>query len=252
MKSIPVIESPWPNQIWSGTQQLADVPPIQLASLVPAGARAVMVAPHPGDEVIASGGLLQVLAQHGHPLQLISVTDGSASHPGSELWSERRLSVFRPQESAEALRRLGLPLHSLKWIRGGFTDNALAAREQQLCQFISRYLRADDVVFSTWCEDGPADHEAVGRATARAAAQVGARYCELPMNAWHRALRDEYQIPWSRARKLRLDTWTVARKRHAAHAYASQLQGDPKIGLAPALSAALLERLRQPYEIILM
>ena len=211
MKSIPVIENHWPNQIWNGTRQLVDVPPIHLASLVPAGARAVVVAPHPGDEVIASGGLLQVLAHHGHPLQLISVTDGSASHPGSELWSERRLSVFRPQESAEALRRLGLPLHSLKWIRGGFTDNALAAREHQLSQFISRYLRHDDVVFSTWCEDGPPDHEAVGRATAKAAAQVGARHFELPVGVWHRALRDEYQIPWPRARKLRLDTWTVAR-----------------------------------------
>ncbi|MGE7955262.1 PIG-L deacetylase family protein [Pseudomonas sp. NPDC089530] len=249
MKSIPLSDT-WPEQIWNGSRQLLDVMPVNIANLVPAGARAVVIAPHPGDEVLICGGLLQVLAHHGHPLQLISVTDGSASHPGSDLWPERRLSVFRPQESVEALRRLGLPLHSLKWIRGGFADNALQEREHQLCQFIGRYLRPDDVVFSTWREDGNDDHGAVGRACAKATAQVGAVFLETPVWAWHWPLRDEHQVPWHRARKLRLDTWTVARKRHAAYAYASQLQGDPSIGLAPTLTPLLLERLRQPYEII--
>ncbi len=252
MKAISAIDNSWPSQIWNSAHNLAEVPAINLANLVPAGSRAVMVAPHPGDEVIASGGLLQVLAHHGHPLELISVSDGSASHPGSEVWPERRLSVFRPQESAEALRRLGLPLHSLKWIRGGFADSALSEREQQLVPFISRYLRPGDVVFSTWREDGNLDHEAVGRAAAKAAAQVGARFCEIPVWAWHSSAREEHQIPWQRARKLRLDTWTVARKRHAAHAYASQLQGEPEIGLQPSLSPIVLERMRLPYEIILM
>lgn len=252
MKAISAIDNSWPSQIWNSARNLADVPAINLANLVPPGSRAVMVAPHPGDEVIASGGLLQVLAHHGHPLELISVSDGSASHPGSEVWPERRLSVFRPQESAEALRRLGLPLHSLKWIRGGFADSALSEREQSLVSFISRYLRPGDVVFSTWREDGNLDHEAVGRAAAKAAAQVGARFCEIPVWAWHNSCSEEHQIPWQRARKLRLDTWTVARKRHAAHAYASQLQGEPEIGLEPSLSPIMLERMRLPYEIIFL
>ncbi|WP_259744871.1 PIG-L deacetylase family protein, partial [Pseudomonas protegens] len=181
MKAIPAIDNSWPSQIWNGARHLADVPPINLGNLVPPGSRAVIIAPHPGDEVVASGGLLQVLAHHGHPLQLISISDGSASHPGSELWPKRRLSVFRPQESAEALRRLGLPLHSLKWIRGGFADSALSEREQQLVPFISRYLRDSDVVFSTWRGDGNLDHEAVGRAAAKAAGQVGARFYEIPI-----------------------------------------------------------------------
>jgi LmbE family N-acetylglucosaminyl deacetylase len=186
----------------------------------------------------------------GHPLQLISITDGSASHPGSQQWSEKRLSVFRPQESLEALRRLGLPMHSLKWIRGGFTDNALAEREFQMTQFIARYLRPGDVVFSTWREDGIVDHDAVGRACVKAAAMVGATLNEVPVWAWHWPTRDRGLIPWHRARKVRLDTWTVARKSHATHAYASQLDGEPAIGLAPLLPPVLLERIRLPYEIV--
>ena len=57
-------------------------------------------------------------------------------------------------------------------------------------------------------------------------------------------------IPWQRARKVRLDTWSVARKLHATHAYASQLVGDPQIGLPPKLAQVLLERIREPYEIV--
>ena len=83
--------------------------------------------------------------------------------------------MFRPQESVEALRRLGLPMHSLKWIRGGFTDNGLTERESELTQFILRYLRPGDVVFTTWREDGNVDHDAVGRASARAAPWSGQR-----------------------------------------------------------------------------
>jgi hypothetical protein len=57
-------------------------------------------------------------------------------------------------------------------------------------------------------------------------------------------------IPWHRARKVRLDTWTVARKSHATHAYASQLDGEPAVGIAPRLPRILLERMRLPYEIV--
>ncbi|ROM90586.1 PIG-L deacetylase family protein [Pseudomonas brassicacearum] len=250
MKSSTLVDSSLPVQIWNTARQLDNIPVISTSTLIPAGARAVVIAPHPGDEVVTCGGLLQLFATLGHPLQLISITDGSAGHPGSNLWSEKRLSVFRPQESVEALRRLGLPMHSLKWIRGGFTDNGLAERELQLTQFIARYLRPGDVVFSTWSEDGIIDHDTVGRATAKAALMVGASFNEVPVWAWHWPARDHGLIPWHRARKVRLDTWTVARKCHATHAYASQLNGEPEIGIAPKLPRAILARMRQPYEII--
>ncbi|MFN3358157.1 MAG: PIG-L deacetylase family protein [Pseudomonas sp.] len=239
-----------PAQIWNSAPQLAQIPPISAASLVPGKARVVIIAPHPGDEVLACGGVLQLLSTLEHPLQLISITDGSASHPGSHVWPASRLSVVRPQESAEALRRLGMPLHSLKWIRGGFCDNALAAREPQLSQFIARYLQPGDVVFTTWRNDGNHDHDAVGRAAANACSVAGAHLYELPIRAWHWPLRESAVIPWHRARKVRLDTWSVARKLHATHAFASQLSGDPQIGLAPMLAQELLERIREPYEIV--
>ncbi|WP_178076562.1 PIG-L deacetylase family protein, partial [Pseudomonas sp. 43NM1] len=92
MKTVYLNESPLPAQIWNNAPQLDNIPVVNTQTLVPEGARAVIIAPHPGDEVVMCGGLLQLLSALGHPLQLISITDGSASHPGSQQWSEKRLS----------------------------------------------------------------------------------------------------------------------------------------------------------------
>jgi LmbE family N-acetylglucosaminyl deacetylase len=237
---------------WNGSKKLAQLPVIDADALVPLNHRAVIVAPHPDDEILGCGGLLHQLAQLGRALKVISVTDGSASHPGSRTWPVERLSVVRPQESAEALRRLDLPMHSLQWIRGGFTDTTVAQQEDQLAAFIQRYLEPTDVVFTTWANDGHSDHEAVGRASARAAHAAGARLHEVPIWAWHWASPEDERLPWDRARKIMLDPATIARKRHAAHAFASQLEGDPQIGLAPVLAPSALERLLQPFEVVFL
>lgn len=252
MKTNPIVGHGTPLQLWQTSSHLAQLPVADILELVPEGARAVIIAPHPDDEVLGCGGFLQVLAAAGRPLQLISVTDGSASHPGSRRWPVERLSAVRPQESAEALRRLGLPLHSLKWLRGGFADSQVAAREAQLGEFIARYLRPSDVVFTTWREDGHCDHEAVGRASAAAAQRVGATLYELPVWTWHWATPEDSLVPWDRARKILLTPALVARKRHAIHAFASQLEGDPQIGLPPVLAPFVLDRLLQPFEVVFL
>ncbi|KOY02683.1 PIG-L deacetylase family protein [Pseudomonas nunensis] len=252
MKANPIVGQGTPLHLWQTSQQLAQLPVIDILELVPEGSRAVIIAPHPDDEVLGCGGFLQLLADAGRALQLISVTDGSASHPGSRRWPVERLSAVRPQESAEALRRLGLPLHSLKWLRGGFADSQVAAREAELSAFIERHLRPDDVVFTTWRQDGHCDHEAVGRASADAANRVGATLHELPVWTWHWATPEDSFVPWDRARKILLDPHLVARKRHAIHAFASQLEGDPQVGLPPVLAPYVLDRLLQPFEVVFL
>ena len=252
MKDNPIVGQGTSLQQWQGSRRLAELPAIDILDLVPLGSRAVIVAPHPDDEVLGCGGIMQLLAAAGRPLQLISVTDGSASHPGSQRWTVERLSVVRPQESAEALRRLGLPMHSLKWLRGGFTDTQVAAQETGLSEFIAGYLHANDVVFTTWRQDGHSDHEAVGRASVEAARRVGATCHELPVWTWHWATPEDASVPWERARKILLSPTHIARKRHAAHAFASQLEGDRDVGLGPVLAPYVLDRLLQPFEVVFL
>lgn len=250
MRPNPIVGQGTPLHHWQSSTRLAELPEVSVEQLVPEGHRAVIIAPHPDDEVLGCGGLLQGLAALDRPIQLISVTDGSASHPGSRRWPVERLSVVRPQETAQALHRLGVPLHSLKWLRAGFTDGKVAAREAQLSGFIQRYLKPNDVVFTTWREDGHCDHEAVGRASAQAALNTGVTLYELPVWTWHWATPEDAQVPWHRARKIPLTCESVARKRHAIHAFASQLEGDPQIGLPPVLAPYVVERLLQPFEVV--
>lgn len=252
MKENPIVGSGTTLQAWNNSQKLAQLSVINVDVLVPVNSRAVIIAPHPDDEILGCGGLMRQLAQLDRQLQLISITDGSASHPGSQAWPTERLSVIRPQESAEALRRLDIPLHSLQWIRGGFKDSAVAAQEDELVAFLERCLRPTDVVFATWSMDGHTDHEAVGRASARAAAVVGAQFHEVPIWAWHWADPEDDRLPWERARKILLDPTTTERKRHAAHAFASQLEGDPLIGLEPVLPPSVLDRLMRPFEVVFL
>ncbi|MHA6493124.1 PIG-L deacetylase family protein [Pseudomonas borbori] len=240
-----------PLRAWKGSWRLAQVPSISSDILVPYPRRAVIVAPHPDDEVLGCGGLLQLLCEDRRPLLLISVTNGSNSHQGSSRWTAQRLGIVRPQESADALNRLGLPQTAMKWIHGGFPDSALADYEDELKRFLLNYLLPSDVVFSSWREDGHSDHEAVGRATLQACREIGALFHEVPICAWHWADPEDSRIPWHRARKVHLAPRVQARKRHAIQAFASQLYPDEASGQAN-LTPPILERLQQPFEIVFL
>ena len=81
MKENLIVGSGTPLQHWRDSQRLANLPSVEVTELVPQGSRAVIVAPHPDDEVLGTGGLLQLINTLNRPLLLISVTDGTASHP---------------------------------------------------------------------------------------------------------------------------------------------------------------------------
>ncbi|EPM97523.1 hypothetical protein A259_30857, partial [Pseudomonas syringae pv. actinidiae ICMP 19070] len=71
-----------PLAAWNASARLRALPAITADLLVPPNCRAVIIAPHPDDEILGCGGLMSQLAQLQRNLLLISVTDGTASHPG--------------------------------------------------------------------------------------------------------------------------------------------------------------------------
>jgi LmbE family N-acetylglucosaminyl deacetylase len=206
---------------WQRWDALHALPAITLDQLVPASARAVIVAPHPDDEVLAFGGLLALLAIAGRHCEIVAVTDGDASHPGSPVWSRRKLAQERRRESAEGLRRLGWAapvVHHLA-CRDGWVE-----RQQQTVQAaLATLLRPGDRVFTTWALDGHPDHEATARAVAAACADTGAVALQAPVWMWHWALPDDPRVPWHRLRRLPLCPDALARKREAIAAHRTQL-----------------------------
>ena len=232
---------------WHGWPGLSRLPAITAEELVPPGGRAVVVAPHPDDEVLSVGGLLAQLARAGTPVQLIAVTDGTASHRGSTEWPAGRLARERPRESLLALRCLGVGIYP---VRLGLPDGELQGLRALLAERLLTLLDRSDVVFTTWRKDGHPDHEATGRACAFAAARTGARLVEVPVWAWHWAAPADARLPWRRARLLPLDDEAARRKRCALQAFASQLQPDASTGAGPILRATAVDRAARAFEVL--
>ncbi len=102
------------------------------------GARLMVLAPHPDDESLAAGGLIQRARACGVPVCVVFVTDGE-NNPWPQRVRERRLWIGRRQREAwgarrrgeadEALRRLGVDAGNvvrLGWPDGGVTWRLLA------------------------------------------------------------------------------------------------------------------------------
>lgn len=233
---------------WQHSAHLARARWIAPDQLCPPGQRLVVVAPHPDDEILACGGLLASFRGREQDLLLISVTDGEASHPGSEQWTEHRLRRQRPQESRNALLKLGLDVQALDWQRLALKDTAVARDEAFLVNHLTGLLQPGDQLLCTWRGDGHGDHEAVGRACAQAAQARGVNLLEVPVWAWYWAEPEDARLPWERAFKVQLDAEALQRKQQAIAAHVSQMEPD---GDRPAvLPAETLECLMQPFELV--
>jgi LmbE family N-acetylglucosaminyl deacetylase len=239
-----------PEAAWQGWARLAALPEVEPAELVPLGGRAVIIAPHPDDEILGTGGMLALLSRLSRSVLIIAVTDGTASHPDSPVWPPERLADVRPQETREALQRLHM--RQVQVTRLGLPDGGAARLEPSLSGLLQKHLQPGDVVFATWRYDGHPDHEAVGRAAYAAATEAHLPFVEVPLWTWHWASPDDPRVPWSRARRVVLDDDTHARKLRAVQAFRSQLEPDAATGSAPVLPEHVLARLTRPFEVILI
>lgn len=203
----------------------------------PAG-RAVVVAPHPDDEVFGVGGTLHDLGRTGWSVTLVAVTDGEGAFgtaPGRSGLARRRR-----QEQQRALHHLGLG--SIAVHRLGLPDGELARHETAIAAGVGAVASGADWLLTTWRHDGHPDHEATGRAVALVAAQLGVALAEFPVWGWRR-------LPRAGRWRWPLDTVTSAAKHAAMAAFASQLEPSPHG--APVVPAALVERWRRADEVLL-
>jgi LmbE family N-acetylglucosaminyl deacetylase len=214
--------------------------------LPPDPASPLVVAPHPDDEILGAAGLLARAARTGAPAEVVAVTDGEASHPDSVVVTRERLAAIRRRETDEALRRLGAagrPVHRLGHPDGAVDEDALTVA-------LAGLLHPGRRCVATWRHDGHPDHEAVGRAAARACAATGAVLIEYPVWTWHWAEPADPRVPWAAARALVLTPDERERKRAAIAAFVSQIA---PLGPAPADAAILpshvLARFDRPVEV---
>ena len=129
---------------------------------------ALVVAPHPDDEVIGAFGLMRALIAARVRVHVLVVTDGAASHPRSRLWPPARLAARRLQESRWALRRIGLSADRIRSL--ALPDGRLAQIQPLVDRRVARAVRCVaelDLLVGPMDDDDHADHRAVAAALAR-------------------------------------------------------------------------------------
>jgi LmbE family N-acetylglucosaminyl deacetylase len=225
------------EESWASWLELAHLP----AADPLAWSSAVVVAAHPDDEVLGVGGAMAMLAAAGARLRLIAVTDGEASHPGTD---PAALGRVRAAETAAALGALGA--RRAEVIRLRFPDTGLAAREDELAAVLREQCAGFEVCLAPWERDAHADHEAAGRAARRAGLPV----LSYPIWMWHWAIPADARVPWRRACQIPLPPAVTARKRAAIGAFSSQLT-DRGGGAGPVLPAGTVAHFTRPQEVLL-
>jgi LmbE family N-acetylglucosaminyl deacetylase len=234
-----VVAQGTPEASWRAWAAPAGWPALPLDPALPP----LVVAPHPDDEILGVAGLMALLGR----ADLAAVTDGEASHPHSTVHTAAGLATIRRAETAEALTRLGLgraAVHRLGQPDGGIDEDEVARQ-------LTALLSPGRWCLATWRGDGHPDHEAVGRAAARACAGTGARLLEYPIWMWHWARPGDPDVPWERARRIDLTPAAAAAKAAAIAAFPSQVAAlGPAEADAAILPPHVLERFARPFETV--
>ncbi|OWK70248.1 bifunctional PIG-L family deacetylase/class I SAM-dependent methyltransferase [Pedobacter sp. AJM] len=102
--------------------------------------RCLILAPHPDDESLACGGLIQLLLQQGTEVRVILTTDGSQSHR-SATYPPDQLAALRYGEMITALDCLGIDPQQLKGYQS--KDSAMPAKGEPGFETLSERLHAD-------------------------------------------------------------------------------------------------------------
>jgi N-acetyl-1-D-myo-inositol-2-amino-2-deoxy-alpha-D-glucopyranoside deacetylase len=113
---------------------------------ITAQTRLLVVAPHPDDETLANGLLIQRVRAAGGEVRVLLLTDGD-NNPWPQRWLERRWSIGtaerarwgcrRRAECEQALRRLDVPVAALQplgWPDMGVLDRLLQPAQQALSE----------------------------------------------------------------------------------------------------------------------
>jgi LmbE family N-acetylglucosaminyl deacetylase len=246
-----VIEGDGTSQdVWQNWQGLQNLPRLNIAESFPAHQRVCIFAPHPDDEVLGCGGMLQQLAANGNPIVLVYVTNGSQSHPDSQIYSPQKLDIIRPQESYAALKVLGVA-HNVTTIALELTDGDVFAQQAQFTKKLAAIIQPDDILVTTFIHDGHPDHEATGQVVTAFAKQHKLACYQVLIWAWHWATPADSRIPWHYASRFDLTDEQLQRKSQAIACFTSQITVDESTGNPPILSAQTITRISQPWEVYL-
>lgn len=238
-----------PESAWETSAWLDALPSVEADTVLLGARRLVVVSPHPDDEVLGCGGVMQAALAQGCAVQVVSVTDGEACYPDHAQWPAARLRVARRRELTVAMRALGMDASHVTSL--GLPDGAVAGHETDLAAYLGARLKPGDVVLAPWVRDAHPDHEAAGRAACAAALSCGVRALQYPVWAWHWLDPAAEAGPWTTAQRISMGADARARKQNAIAAFASQTGAVEGLDGDPILPEHVLARFRRSFEVLI-
>jgi len=200
----------------------------------------LVVAPHPDDEVLGAGGLVQSWVTSGGSVTVVSVTDGEAADP-----SHPHLDLIRRGELRDALRKLSTVHVDLQ--RLGLPDGRVADHRNRLRNAIRQHADPSGTIIAPYERDGHPDHEAVGQVCLEVSQADGIPIARYPVWAWHHT--EPESLRTSRWGLFPLSPAAQRAKKRALQSFGSQLR--PAQG-SPVVPPHVLEHFQRPYEAFLV
>lgn len=231
---------------WRRHESWGAAPPLDLTNGGEPCTRLVVLAAHPDDESLGTGGLIALAQARGLAVYVVLLTAGEASHPDSPTVPRQDLAKRRLAEATAALAILApdAPLVFLGATDGGVAD-VESTVTASLVDLIGDGRRT--LLVAPWAHDGHPDHEAAGRAAAAAARRTGARLLQYPIWMWHHCAPDS--APWPRMRRVDLPADVLSLKEQAIRAHTSQVEPlSDRPGDEVLLDGPLLAHFTSPVE----
>ena len=124
--------------------------------------RALVVVPHPDDDVLGCGEYLSHAFARGEVVRIIYLTDGAASHPHSTQYPPERLVALRETEARHAIAELGGADAELTFLRlpdGALNELPPTSRDTTIATLTNVIERwQPTIVFVPWRRDPHPDH----------------------------------------------------------------------------------------------
>jgi LmbE family N-acetylglucosaminyl deacetylase len=206
-------------------QAIRQLPPLS-ADVLTGGHPFLVLSPHPDDESLGAGGLIASACARGQHVEVVILTDGSGSHPGSKLFPRDRLVALRKEEAGKAAAELGLGHGHLTCLDLPDTQAPSAGPqfERAVAEIVELARRVGAKhAFVTWERDPHCDHEAAGRmGRALRAACPDIKLWFYPIWGWHLDPLTAIDDPPPRGHRIDISAWLPA-KHAAIRAHRSQM-----------------------------
>jgi len=216
---------------------------------------AVVVAPHPDDEIFGAGGIIAMKREAGVPVHVIFLTAGENSHSTCCAPAHEEVGDVRRQQAVEATAYLGLQFDNLTWLN--LTDGKIPFRGQvgydkavtNLADEFDRLALTE--IYCPHPHDWFPDHEAASRIVREAAQRSNHQFKIVNYTVWA-----WYNTPspmskffdWKTGWKLDIQP-VFEKKALAIHKYLNSVPAPCGYPYCGRLPKALLHGIRKPNEI---